>query len=90
MSAARLLLAASLCVFAALVASESVKVHLSEATADAEFLEAWYQVPPDAQPTDRIALYPASVGANISNVDPLRYVFVPSSLSAANTRATAE
>lgn len=89
MSAARLFLAASLCFCAALVASENVKVHLSDAAADAEFLEAWYQVPPDAQPTDRIALYPANV-ANISNVDPMRYVFVPSSLGAANTRATAE
>lgn len=64
-------------------------MHLTEAAADAEFLEAWYQVPPDAQPTDRIALYPATV-ANIGSVDPLRYIFVPNTLSAANTRATSE
>lgn len=69
--------------------ADDVKVHLSQVKAQPEFFDAWYTVPLDAQPTDRIALYPADV-ANISMVDPIRYVFVPSSLSAANSRATAQ
>jgi hypothetical protein len=70
--------------------AESVVVHLSQASASPEFTDAWYQIPPDAQPTDRIALYPADIGANISNVDPMRYFFVSTALSAANSRATAQ
>lgn len=70
--------------------AEDVRVHLTEATQRTEFLEAWYSVPSDAQQTDRIALYPQSVGSNISSVDPIRYVFVPSSLSASNSRATSQ
>lgn len=69
--------------------ADDVKVHLSQAKAQPEFFDAYYQVPLDAQPTDRIALYSADV-ANISTVDPIRYVFVPSTLSAANSRATAQ
>lgn len=89
MSAARVLLAACLLTCSVLVTAESIKVHLTQTKAKPEFLEAWYQVPPDAQPTDRIALYASDV-KNISSVDPIRYVFVPSSLSAANSRATAQ
>lgn len=89
MSAAYLLLAA--CFVSCVVHNQAsnIRVHLSEAKAAVDFLEAWYQVPQDAQPTDRIALYPQSV-SNISSVDPLRYVFVPASLAAANSRVTAQ
>lgn len=89
MSAASFLLAACLLI-AAVSSAESVKVHLFDVKADASFLEAWYQVPPDAQPTDRIALYPQDIAGNISNIDPIRYVFVPNSLESANSKATAQ
>lgn len=85
----QLFLAGLLLAWSVAAKADDIRVHLSQVKAQPEFFDAWYQVPMDAQPTDRIALYPAGV-ANISTVDPLRYVFVPSSLSAANSRATAQ
>lgn len=90
MSAARVLLAACVLTSVLLSKAENVQVHLSQANAKPEFTDAWYQIPPDAQPTDRMALYQTDIGANISTVDPIRYVFVSSALSAANSRATAQ
>lgn len=86
---ARLFLAACLLTCAILAKAEDQSAQSPQSQVDSDFLESWYQVPPDAQPTDRIALYPADV-ANISSVDPIRYMFVPSTLNAVNTRAAAQ
>lgn len=88
-AAASWLLAAWLLLCTVSVHSENVKVLMSAAKADAALVEAWYQVPLDAQPTDRIALYPQET-SDVSSVDPIRYAFVPSSLAAANSRAAAQ
>ena len=87
MTAARVVLA--LLLLTVSVNADSVKVHLSDVKEGTAFVEAWYQVPQDAHPTDRIALYPQDVG-NINTTDPIRYVFVPNSLAAANSRVTAQ
>lgn len=89
MMCARLFLTACLLTCAVITKAEENAVQASQSQVESDFLESWYQIPPDAQPTDRIALYPAEV-ANISSVDPIRYTFVPSTLNAVNTRAAAQ